>query len=376
MKKALLILFLSVFTFASAHAYLSKNTLGKVDVFKSGEGGYDTYRIPVIIRTPEGDLLAICEGRRDNASDRGAINLLVKRSSDNGHTWGPAQVIWQDGEHTCGNPCAVVDQKTNEIILLSTHNHGEDTEVDLISKRGKSTRTVWVIRSSDDGRTWSNPEEITKNVKDSAWGWYATGPGVGIQIQDGPHAGRLVIPCVHSYDDPNGKVRGGHYEYGSHAIHSDDHGKTWKLGGTIRPKVNECQVVELFDGKGTLLMNMRSYFERNRRTHAISHDGGLTWSSPRDVPELIEPVCQASIIRFGKNQLLFSNPAAIGRVNMTIKASPDNGKTWSNGLPIHRTVSGYSSLIDMGNGQAGCLYECGDEIIYHERITFAWFNLK
>src|SRR3546814_8184239 len=90
------------------------------------------------------------------------------------------------------------------------------------------------------------------------------------------------------YDDPNGKVRGGPYEYGAHAIYSDDHGQTWKLSEPIRPKVNECQVVELADGNGTLLMNMRSYFGRASRPHALSYDRGVTWTAPEDAPQLVE----------------------------------------------------------------------------------------
>ena len=198
------------------------------------------------------------------------------------------------------------------------------------------------MRSDDNGESWSEPTDITEVAKDPSWGWYATGPGVGIQIEHGPYAGRLVIPCDHSYDDPAGEVRDGLYEYGSHLIYSDDHGSTWQLGGTIRPKVNECQVVELADGNGSLLMNMRSYFGRNRRTHSISVDGGATWSEPVDVPDLIEPVCQASIIQYAwgstehtSGMLLFSYPAAEERENMTVRASFDDGASWPLGKTIH-----------------------------------------
>src|SRR6185503_4457198 len=118
--------------------------------------------------------------------------------------------------------------------------------------------------------TWAKPAEITSTTKDPAWTWYATGPGVGIQIKNGPHKGRLVIPCDHNYDDEKEKT----VLSGSHAIYSDDHGQTWKLGGVIHPKMNECQVAELFDGRGTLLMNMRSNFGHNLRGHATSADGG------------------------------------------------------------------------------------------------------
>ena len=201
-----------------------------------------------------------------------------------------------------------------------------------------------------------------------------------MQIKHGPHKSRLVIPCDHSYDDPNGKVHNGPFEYGSHIIYSDDHGETWKLGGVIRPKVNECQVVELADGKGTLLLNMRSYFNRNRRTHAISHDGGMTWSDPVDVPELIEPVCQAGIIRFSttekhdKNRILFSNPASKKREMLTIKISCDEGQTWPNGKLINTGPSAYSDLAVSSDMDIYCLYERGQEHPY-ETITCAKFNL-
>jgi sialidase-1 len=163
---------------------------------------------------------------------------------------------------------------------------------------------------------------------------------------------------------------------GSHVIYSDDHGATWKLGGTIVPKVNECQVVEVADGNGTLLMNMRSYFQKNCRTHAISYDGGITWTAPYDVPALVEPICQASIIRYtwpGKKQkscILFLNPASTGkRHNMTIRASYDEGQTW----PVIRTLyagpSAYSCMTILPKGIIGCLYEAGAKSSY-ETIVF------
>lgn len=340
---------------------------GKMELFKSGESGYDTYRIPAIVTTNEGTLLAFCEGRKDHGGDAGDIDILLKRSEDGGATWSSQQVIWDDETNTCGNPCPVVDEETGDIFIVMTHNLGTDHESDIITRKAESTRTVWIAKSGDDGQTWTKPVDITATTKKKEWGWYATGPGVGIQIKHGPLKGRLVIPSDHSYDDPEGNVRGGPYEYGAHAIYSDDHGKTWQLGEPIRPKVNECQVVELADGNGTLLMNMRSYFGRACRTHAISYDGGVTWTAPEDAPTLVEPVCQASILRYSwpdgeGSVLLFLNPASTSkRHNMAIRASYDEGKTW----PVIKTLftgpSAYSSLGKLPDGTILCLYEAGEE---------------
>lgn len=357
-------------------------TLRQTDVFVSGAEGYHTYRIPSLIVSTKGTLLAFCEGRKDSRADSGDIDLLLKRSTNNGLTWSKQQVIWDDGTNTCGNPCAVLDEDIGVIRLLMTHNDGRDKESAIKAKKGFSTRTVWMSRSDDDGKTWSKPGEITKSVKDPSWSWYATGPGVGIQIKHGPFRGRLVIPCDHTYDDPNGNLRGAPVEYGSHAFYSDDHGKTWKLGGSIRPKVNECQVVELADGKGTLLMDMRAYFGRSRRAQAISRNGGETWSTPDDQAELIEPVCQASILRYtwpdqnGKSRILFANPAdEKRRRNMTVRLSCDDGKTWPVRRTIHAEDSAYSCLAVLPDLDVACLYERGVQHAY-EKITFARFSLE
>jgi sialidase-1 len=354
----------------------------RTTVWKSGEGSYHTYRIPSVIRGENGTLLAFCEGRKSGQGDAGNIDLLLKRSFDGGKTWSDNAVLWDDNGHTCGNPCPVVDDSTGAIWLLLTRNLGTDHESDIIQKKAESTRSVWVSHSSDDGQTWADPSEITKTTKDPSWGWYATGPGIGIQIQHGLHTGRLVIPCDHSYDDPNGKVRGGPYEYGAHSIHSDDHGKSWQLGGTIRPKTNECQVVELDDGDGSLLMNMRSYFGRQRRTHSISKDGGATWSAPIDAPQLVEPVCQASIIRHGWSDnekpgvLLFSNPASEkGRVNLTVRASFDDGSQWPVAHVLHAGPAAYSCLVSLPDNAFGCLYEAGEKNPY-ESIVFHRLPVK
>jgi len=357
-------------------SFARKSDTDTKDLFVAGENGYKSYRIPALIRTKKGALLAFCEGRKEGANDAGNIDVLMKRSTNNGKTWSDQAVVWDDGGNTCGNPCPVLDEKTGTVFLLLTHNKGNVPEKDIVTKKSESTRTVWITQSSDDGLTWTQPTDITETTKKPEWGWYATGPGIGIQIKHGANKGRLVIPCDFSYDDPNGKVRNGPFEYGSHSIYSDDHGKTWLLGGTIIPKLNECQVVELADGKGTLLMNMRSYFGRNRRAQSLSYDGGITWTAPEDAPELIEPVCQASIIRYAwgeakntKSTLLFLNPASTKRQNLTLRASYDEGKTWPASKILFPGPSAYSSISVSPNGNILCLYEAGNQGAY-EKIVF------
>lgn len=345
-------------------------------VFRSGTEGYHTFRIPAIVQAPNGDLLAFAEGRKHSGSDTGDIDLLLKRSCDGGKTWGAIQVLWDDGANTCGNPCPVVDATTGAILLLSTHNLGADKEHAISEGKSQAGRTVWILESKDHGATWSQPVNITHATKHSGWGWYATGPGVGIQIKHGPHAGRLVIPSDHDYVDS----AGGKPVRASHAIFSDDHGATWQIGGVIKPDMNECQVAELFDGKGTLLMDMRSYRGRSQRAQSRSVDGGATWTEAVDVPALVEPVCQASLLRWegaGGNRpgwLLFSNPAdARKRRNLTVRASDDNGATWPRSLVIHAGPAAYSCLVALSDSSAACLFERGEQRPY-EQIAFVRFE--
>lgn len=349
-------------------------------LFVSGTGGYHTYRIPSLLVAKDGSLLAFAEGRKSGSGDTGDIDLLLKRSEDGGHSWSEPRVLWDDGTNVCGNPSPVLDENTGEIHLLLTWNRGDDNEGDIIRKKSRDTRRVFVMKSSDHGKTWSEPTDITQGAKNPEWGWYATGPGIGIQINHGPHKGRLVIPSDHSYDDPAGEVRGGPFEYGSHVIYSDDRGVTWNLGGTIRPRMNECQVVEVADGNGSLLMNMRSYFGTNRRALSVSRDGGLSWSDPEEASTLIEPVCQAALIRYSwpadpaGDLVLFSNPASTKRENMTVKLSKDSGRTWVASKMLHAGPAAYSALAVLPNGEILCAYEKGAQHPYEE-ISLARLSL-
>ncbi|MBN2296387.1 MAG: exo-alpha-sialidase [Pirellulales bacterium] len=338
------------------------------NIFVSATNGYHTYRIPSIIVTNKGSVLAFCEGRKNSRSDTGDIDMILRRSTDGGQTFSKQQIVWDDGPNTCGNPCPVVDCSTGTIWLLMTHNLGRDHERQIKARTSKGTRTVWVSKSTDDGHTWSKPVEITSTTKKPNWTWYATGPGAGIQLRDG----RLVIPCDHMVADSD--------QYNSHIIYSDDYGKTWQLGGTASPKVNECEVVELADGR--LMLNMRNY-DREVHTRAIatSRDRGMTWSKVTHDKALIEPICQASFRRYstissgGKNRLLFSNPTeANQRKEMTVRMSLDEGKSWPVGRVLHAGPAAYSCLAVLPDGKILCLYERGLKTPY-ETITLARFGL-
>ena len=331
----------------------------KTNVFTSGQDGYHTYRIPAVLVAPGGSLLAFCEGRRNNQWDHGDIDLLMKRSEDGGRSWSAQQVVYSEaGEITIGNPCPVVDAETGTIRMLFCRDNMD----------------VLVTHSTDDGWHWSDPTDITEGVKKREWAWYATGPGVGIQLRNGVGRGRLLIPCDHR--NPHA------YDCGSHSIYSDDGGISWRLGGTVRPGANECQFGELADGSVVMNTRMQTHSEGYRGT-ALSRDGGESWQAFRHDRNLPCPKCQASLVEGkGRNDLLFSNPAAPGpanpgggeRVNMTVRLSNDGGMTWPAAKLLHEGPAAYSCLVVLPEDTFGCLYEAGSASAY-EHIVFERFRL-
>ena len=226
------------------------------------------------------------------------------------------------------------------------------------------TGTVWlpfcrnnkeclVTHSDDDGVTWSRPVNISSSVTRPEWKWVATGPGHGIQLA----SGRLLIPCDHSFYLHGDKRRGPAAH--SHVFYSDDHGKTWQLGGITQKSMHECQVVERSDG--SLLLSMRNYVGREQRAFSTSEDGGDSWSMPRHNLTVYCPVCQAGLLRLARenNLILYSGPAGPGRTRMTIRASFDGGITWPIARMIHDGPAAYSDLAVLPTGEVGCLYERG-----------------
>jgi len=328
-------------------------------IFESGTEGYACYRIPAIVTTTDGIILAFAEARKNGCSDTGDIDLVMKRSRDQGKTWSRLQVIWDDEANVCGNPAPVVDQVTGAIHLLATWNLGKDHEREIIDEESRDTRRVFVMRSDDHGTTWTTAREITTSVKKENWTWYATGPCHGIQMRTGDFKGRLVVPCDH--------IEAGTKKYFSHTIHSDDHGQSWELGGiSPQDQVNECTVAEITGGQ--LMLNMRNYDRKQKaRKVAYSADGGESWSDIASDTALIEPICQASLLMLhdGKPCLLFLNPADENkRRKMTLKTSTDEGRTWTGALILHQGPSAYSDLTRLANGDIGTLFEAGTDSPY------------
>ena len=361
--KPLSILLTFAFTFFLNH--ICPAAITESLIFRSGEEGYSNYRIPSLITTKSGSLLAFCEARKDHRGDSGNIDLVVKRSTNGGKTWSPPLIVWDAGDHTAGNPCPVIDQRTGRIINIVCWNLATDHGRDLHAGTSVDTRRVYQTYSDDDGLTWSEPKEITTKVKKPSWWWYATGPGIGIQLQKGPHKGRLVIPANHTAK--------GHY--GAHTLYSDDGGTSWKISEIIKPTVNESQVVALSDGR--LMMNMRSQGTGDTkrpysgyRFIAYSSDNGESWTHPVFDDELSDPICQASIIRYDENRILFSNPNPPvslergPREQMTVRLSNDDGQTWAEELLIYEGPSAYSSLAKIPNGKIGLLYEKDKDIAF------------
>ncbi len=318
--------------------------------------GYHAYRIPSLLASNKGTLLAFCEGRKTSFSDDGDNDVLLRRSTDGGRTWKPTQLVHDEGGDaiiTIGNPCPVLDRQTGTIWLTMNRKNGR----------------VLITSSQDDGLTWSAVKDITDQASKSPWGWYALGPGVGIQIERGPHRGRLVIPANHRLT----KDRSGPST--SHVIYSDDGGRTWKVGGDVGLHTNECQVAEIIASESSeLLINCRNHWARSgnmpdlagKRIVSRSRDGGLTWSAPEFDAALIEPACQASLIRLawpeqgGRSVLLFCNPATTKeRTNLTVRASFDEGRTWPVSKLIEAGPSAYSCLTRLPDGRIGLLYERG-----------------
>lgn len=351
----------SVLMFAFSLVFIYQATGQERDtleyLFESGEEGYECFRIPAVVTTTHGTVLAFAEGRKRGCSDTGDIDLVLKRSVDNGETWSELIVIWDDGENVCGNPAPVIDEVTGTIHLLSTWNLGSDHERDIIDGKSVDTRRVFVENSMDDGLTWSEPQEITSSVKADNWSWYATGPCHGIQLRNGPAKGRLLIPCDH--------IEAGSKKYYSHSIYSDDHGKSWKRGGTTpQDQVNECTIAELPGGR--VMLNMRNY-DRSQKSRkiAFSEDGGVTWGAIASDTALIEPICQASMLSVFTEEgrgftLYFLNPAhKTKRRNITLRTSTDQGVSWSGSMVLHAGPGAYSDLTLLNNGNLGCLFEAG-----------------
>jgi hypothetical protein len=339
--------------------------LKKHEVFVSGQDGYHTYRIPALVRAGNGDLLAMCEARRDSERDDGKIDLVLKRSSDGGRTWGALERIYGEaGNKTIGNPVPIVD-RVGGIHLIFCRNNIE---------------AVLYSRSDDHGRSWSTPRKISDApALEAMFGFpvqrFGTGPCHGIQLRNG----RLVVPIWMKQGASH------HYQEGTFraaVLWSDDGGGTWRAGGLSAAGANESAVAELADG--TLIMNSRSMAQpAGYRIVARSLDGGETFATVTTDTTLICPNCQGSLLAREDGTLFFCNPAVRNpevsyrgdlRRELTLRMSRDGGQTWPEVCEIEHGPAGYSDLCVIDAGLIGVLYEYGQSD-YRERIGFACCNL-
>lgn len=351
--------------------------------YQAGVGGYASYRIPAVVRTADGAVLAFAEARRGGSSDTGDIDIVLRRSVDGGCTWGSLQLVADQGPNTIGNPAPVVDPATGDLVLLSVRN-GPVSEAQILrgEASAENSRRVFVQRSPDNGKTFDAPREITAAAKLPNWRWYATTPGHGIALR----SGRLVVPANHSIAPPAGSADTGAEAkyYGGHSLYSDDGGQTWKIGyvddnpdGYIN--VNESTAAELPDGR--VYFNTRDHngTAPGNRADAYSLDGGQTLQKPfRPQATLVGPVVQASVLQLsGSNApLVFSGPAdPTSRAAMTLRTSRDGGVTWTSALPISGLPAAYSDLMQLDGNTIGLLYETGD-FGANEKITFRRIDTK
>lgn len=374
--------------------------LEKVDLFAANQDGYKLYRIPGVVTTHRGVVLAYCEARKSDRGDWGQIDILLRRSTDGGKTWGPrstlanvpgpksknpvalAQKLATPGEVTYNNPVAIPDSNGAVHFLFCLEY-----------------ARCFYLRSDDDGATFTPPVEITASFDafrpEYDWKVLATGPGHGIQLRNG----RLLVPVWLSLGT------GGHAHRPSvtSVIYSDDHGRTWQRGAIAGPNTgdwsipNETCAVQLAYGR--VLLNMRSESKANRRLLTTSPDGATGWSRPQFHEQLLEPICMAGMVRLSespasdRNRLLFSNPHNLSRSdgkeapgkgrdrkNVSVKLSYDEAVTW----PVNKTIepgfSGYSDLAVAGDGTILLFYERGStdgkDIYRTGLLTVARFNLE
>ena len=353
------------------------------------QDGIECYRIPGLVTTNKGTLIAVYDNRYNNCKDlQEDIDVGMSRSTDGGQTWEPMKKVIDMGEwggkpnrlNGVGDPAVLVDEQTNTIWVIGLWQHGLDPQTMSWwgSKSGmtpEETGQIVVVKSEDDGKTWSEPINITSQIKNPEWRLFFQGPGRGISMSNGT----LVFAGQFKDKDqvPHSTI-----------IYSKDHGKTWHVGTGAKTHTTESQVVELSDG--TLMLNMRD--DRNRsnyelsdnyhgRSVAVTADMGKTWIEHNTSrTALTEPNCMASIISYkdkkGKQYLFFSNPNdAKDRVNMTIKTSNDEGNTWDK-LPsillYNQAAMGYSCLTVIDNKYIGILYE-GDGDLLFQKIPIKEF---
>lgn len=332
---------------------------------QQGDDGSKAYRIPGMVRTNGGSLIAVYDIRYEGGHDLpGDIDVGASRSTDGGRSWEPMRVAMDMGPGRgdgVGDPCVFVDRVTGRIWIAALWSHGNRAwNGSGPGLEPDETGQLVLVHSDDDGRTWSKPRNITKEVKDPAWRLLLDGPGAGITMKDGT----IVFPA---------QYRAGDGKPWSTLIVSKDRGETWTIGTGVKSDTTEAQLVEVEDG--VIMINCRDN-RGGSRTVATTRDLGKTWElHPTDRKALPESVCMASLLKWDVpgvgERLFFSNPATTsGRHTMTVKVSGDLGMTWPESLHTlydKRSGAGYSCLAPADDAHLGILYE-GPVEIYFLRI--------
>ena len=375
-------LLLSALQLAADEPFLEKS-----EVFPPELNGIARYRIPGVVVTPKGTVLAYAEARKNGSSDWGEIEIHLRRSTNGGKSWEASSQIAHHGarlegnprkaeggekEQTVNNPVAIVDRETGAIEFLYCINYAR----------------CYSMRSTDDGVTWSAPVDITASFEPFRakydWKVIATGPGHGIQIK----SGRLVVPIWLAYGNA-----GDHAPSAAGTIYSDDHGKTWQAGDLCLPNEgdfgnpNETMITELSNGR--VMLVSRSVSKANRKIVTTSPNGATDWTTPVFHDQLWEPVCMASIIAHPAKPgtLIYSNPHTLKldkdgkevpegrgkRENLCIKLSHDDGKTWPINKVLDPGKAAYSDLAVLPDGTVLCLYEADTNIVC-ARFNFEWIT--
>jgi sialidase-1 len=375
--------------------------LEKTELFEAGKGGHKLYRIPGLIVTARGTILAYCEARKYTGLDWDDIEILLRRSTDGGKTWSEPQGLPHPEGKLERNPAALANAELARRAPLV-----KEGQVAIADRRGAvhflycvDYYRCFYLRSDDDGATFSKPVEITATFaqfhKDYDCKVIATGPAHGIQLKNG----RLIVPVWLSTATANNA----HHPTVVATIYSDDSGKTWRRGAIVANESDpltdpsETVAVELSDGR--VMLNMRNDSKANRRAVAFSPDGATRWTRPVFDEQLKEPICMASLCRLSekdkqdRDRLLFANPDNLlrgskegapgtmrDRKNLTVKLSYDEGKTWPVARVLEAGTSGYSDLAVRRDGTIYCLYERGStdgkDHFATKTLTLARFNLQ
>jgi len=331
-----------------------------------GDDGVNAYRIPGLVTTKKGTLVGVYDIRHENSRDlQGDIDVGVSRSTDGGRTWGPMIVAMDMGEwgglpqkvNGVGDPCILVDEVTGDLLLFAAWTHGGEAGKAAWWSAGSgfepaTTPQLMMVRSTDDGLTWSAPVNLTRQVKREAWNFTFQGPGRGITMEDGT----LVVPFQHQEPAPERTPAAG-------IMYSTDRGLTWHVHEYAKINTTESQVVEVAPGE--LMLNMRDNRGTGRAVYTTK-DFGRTWTSHVSDGKLVEPVCMASLLKvkasgnaLGQDILLFSNPAdAKERKSITVRMSLDGGVTWPRECLLDEGSGwGYSCLTMIDRETVGILYE-------------------